>query len=56
MLTDIVDRLRKVSRIESGLLYSRRTMLIEAADEIERLRRGQKPPAENCPVDIGENR
>ena len=37
-MTDIVNRLREVAEIETGLLYSRRTMLKDAADEIERLR------------------
>jgi hypothetical protein len=35
---DIVDRLREVAGIETGLLYSRRTMLKEAADLITALR------------------
>lgn len=37
-MTDIVERLREVASIETGLLYSRRTMLEEAAEEIDRLR------------------
>lgn len=35
---DIVAELRSVAMIETGLLYSRRLMLNQAADEIERLR------------------
>ncbi|NTF67912.1 hypothetical protein [Rhizobium rhizogenes] len=37
-MVDIVNRLREVAEIETGLLYSRRTMLKDAADEITRLR------------------
>ncbi|MDJ1632304.1 hypothetical protein [Rhizobium rhizogenes] len=37
-MTDIVNRLREVAEIETGLLYSRRQLLKDAADEITRLR------------------
>jgi cysteinyl-tRNA synthetase len=37
-MSDIVNLLREVAEIETGLLYSRRTMLKDAADEIDRLR------------------
>jgi DNA repair exonuclease SbcCD ATPase subunit len=37
-MTDIVERLREVAVITTGLLYSRRKMLNDAADEIEMLR------------------
>jgi hypothetical protein len=35
---DIVAELRSVAMIETGLLYSRRLMLNQASEEIERLR------------------
>jgi len=37
-MQDIVDKLRGVGGIESGILYSRRSMLNEAANTIESLR------------------
>jgi hypothetical protein len=37
-MVDIVNRLREVAEIETGLLYSRRQMLKDAADEITSLR------------------
>jgi hypothetical protein len=37
-MTDIVNRLREVAEIETGLLYSRRQMLKDAANEITALR------------------
>jgi hypothetical protein len=45
-MTDIVNRLREVAEIETGLLYSRRTMLKDASDEIERLRAERQRHAE----------
>jgi hypothetical protein len=35
---DIVGQLRDVAKIETGVLYSRRLMLNQAADEIAKLR------------------
>lgn len=42
-MSDIVERLREVSSITTGLLYSRRTMLKDAADRIDALEKALEP-------------
>jgi hypothetical protein len=51
-MSDIVDRLREASRY--ALMDAARGLVVEAADEIERLREGRRLDGESIGVLVGE--